>query len=412
MFQQSAFLAAQHIAPRAWDFLSLCAADGIDARLVGGCVRDALLHEHSLSSSRRRASNVLKTTDIDIAIKATPTDVISFCKKHRLKCIPTGIAHGTLTILFKELTLEVTSLRADIDTHGRLATVTFGASFEEDAKRRDFTMNALYVDHQHILYDAFNGMADLKNGRVQFIGDPAARIAEDYLRLYRYFRFWGRFGKGFVDTSVLPSLNTIIHGISCLSVERTQSELFKILTLPWPGAVLKSMAHYGLLNHILGDEIDCAAGIQALRKLVILERFGNYLPCSIRRLCALTQGKNISDALKLSRIQKRKLESFSKALTEHSYEIALTHPEWWVDSILLKNALSSESLWIFQAQSKTLTPPPPFPLTGADVMATGITGAQIGEVLTNIKHQWINSDFALDRDACLAYLNILTIKIK
>ncbi|MES2607832.1 MAG: CCA tRNA nucleotidyltransferase [Pseudomonadota bacterium] len=394
MFQQSPFLTAHRIDSRAWDFLSLCAADGIDARLVGGCVRDALL------------TTVDKTnlTDIDIAIAAPPPDVIAFSKKHHVKCIPTGISHGTLTILFKGLILEVTSLRADIDTFGRHATVTFGASFEEDAKRRDFTMNALFVDHQQILYDAFNGVIDLQNGHVRFIGDPATRIAEDYLRLYRYFRFWGRFGKGSADISVLPALDTIKDALSQLSIERVQSELFKILTLPWPGAVLKSMMYYGLLNYVFVDAIDCSTGIKVLRRLTMLERFVGHPPCPIRRLCALTSGYNISDIFRLSRIQKKKFEALSKTLTEPHYEIVLTHPEWWVDSILLKNARSTDPIWTCRLHAKTLTPPPPFPLTGADVMATGITGAQIGEVLTNIKRQWIASGFTLDREACLAYL--------
>jgi poly(A) polymerase len=402
MFQQSPFPTTHRIDPRAWGFLSLCASDGIDARLVGGCVRDAFLV----------TTDQTNLTDIDIAIAAPPTDVIAFCKKHRLKCIPTGIAHGTLTILFKGLTLEVTSLRADTDTHGRHATVTFGASFEEDAKRRDFTMNALFVDHQQILYDAFDGVTDLHNGHVRFIGDPACRIAEDYLRLYRYFRFWGRFGKGPADLSVLPALKTIKEALSHLSIERVQSELFKILTLPWPGIVLKSMMYYGLLRYIFGEEIDCASGIKALRRFVILERFGAHSPCSIQRLCAFTQGHNISDTFKLSRIQKKKIGSLSKTITEPDYEIALTHPEWWVDSMLLKDALSTAPLWPCRTRAKTLTPPPSFPLTGADVIATGAAGAQIGEALTAVKRQWIASGFILDRDACLACLNTIYHKIK
>ena len=298
MFKQSPFLAAHRIDPRAWEFLTLCEVNGIDARLVGGCVRDALLPPNGQ----------MNLTDIDIAIKATPPDMIAFCKTHRLKCIPTGISHGTLTIVFKGLVCELTSLRADVDTHGRRATVTFGASFEEDAKRRDFTMNALLVDRQQILYDAFDGVNDLHSGRVRFIGDPATRIAEDYLRLYRYFRFWGRFGKGHADISVLPTLTIIRNNLSQLSIERVQSELFKILTLLWPGTVLTSMLNYGLLNHVFGDNIDYVVGIKALRRLVMFERFGKHPPCAIRRLCALTQGQNVSDMLKFSRAHKKKCD--------------------------------------------------------------------------------------------------------
>jgi tRNA nucleotidyltransferase/poly(A) polymerase len=265
-------------------------------------------------------------------------------------------------------------------------------------------MNALLVDHQHVLYDAFDGVNDLHNGKVRFIGDPATRITEDYLRLYRYFRFWGRFGKGPADISALPSLMTIKNDLSQLSVERVQSELFKILTLPWPGTVLTSMMDYGLLNHVFCNKIDYADGIKALRHLVMFERFGKHPPCAIRRLCALTQGQNVSDILKFSRAHKKKCDTLNKVITDPHYEIALTHPEWWVDSMLLKGARSADPVWACRGQAKTLTPPPAFPLTGADVMAKGITDAKIGEVLTDVKRQWIASGFTLDRDGCLKYL--------
>ena len=426
MFQQSHFPATRLIDARAWEFLDVCAADGIDARLVGGCVRDALLANQSNQSPPTQSSPLthqdtsqpppvdsqssICATDIDIAIACPPLDIITFCKKHRLKCIPTGLAHGTLTILFKGLVLEVTSLRADVDTFGRHATVTFGASFSEDAHRRDFTMNALYVDHQRIMYDAFDGASDLTNRRVRFIGDPAARIAEDYLRLYRYFRFWGRFGKGRADISVLPNLNTLKDGLASLSIERIQSELFKILLLPWPGVILKSMQHYGLLTHIFGDVVDCAAGLNVLRRLVMLERFGHHLPCPIRRLCALTNGINVANLLKLSRVQTKKLNMLSSktSLSPKTPAIcALTHPEWWIDAMLLHDSLVAPPMWTSRMQAKSLRLPPPFPLAGADIVAMGITGVRVGEILTDVKRYWIAHDFTPDHDACLAYARIL-----
>ncbi|MES2252965.1 MAG: CCA tRNA nucleotidyltransferase [Pseudomonadota bacterium] len=394
-FKQSPFLAANHIDSRAWDFLALCAENGMDARLVGGCVRDALL------GSTYRAPLF---TDIDVAIACPPADVISFCKKHRLKCIPTGLAHGTVTILYQSLVLEVTSLRADIKTHGRHATVLFGTSFEEDAKRRDFTMNALYVDLHRILYDAFDGISDLSHRRVRFIGDTAARIAEDYLRLYRYFRFWGRFGQGHVDLSVLPTLISIKKSLSQLSIERVQSELFKILAQPWPGVVLESMRRYGLLAHVFGVEIDYEMGIKAFRRLVVLEGMGGHHACPIRRLCALTLGSNISALLKLSRIQTKKLTQLS-TYTSHEKapnEIVLTHPEWWVDVKLLRDALSCKPIWLCIHDAKALVLPPPFPLTGADILALGVApGERVGAILNTVKRQWIACNFELDHTACL-----------
>ena len=200
MFQQSHFPATRLIDARAWEFLDVCAADGIDARLVGGCVRDALLANQSNQSPPTQSSPLthqdtsqpppvdsqssICATDIDIAIACPPLDIITFCKKHRLKCIPTGLAHGTLTILFKGLVLEVTSLRADIDTFGRHATVTFGASFSEDAHRRDFTMNALYCDAKGEITDFFGGIedaenADQKHHRSNDFADKVPAVAAD-----------------------------------------------------------------------------------------------------------------------------------------------------------------------------------------------------------------------------------------
>jgi len=451
-FTQSPFLPANRIDSRAWDFLALCSENGLDARLVGGCVRDALLASMGRHGSIDRPD---VSTDIDIAIACPPWDVISFCKKHRLKCIPTGLAHGTVTIVYHGLVLEVTSLRADVKTHGRHATVAFGTSFAADAKRRDFTMNALYVDQHRVLYDAFDGASDVatvsdlagasdvSHGRVRFIGDPAARIAEDYLRLYRYFRFWGRFCRGPVDLSVLPPLISIKDQLSQLSIERVQSELFKLLMQPWPGPVLESMRRYGLLAHVFGDVVagvetgvetgvnhDVEIGIKTLRRLTVLEAMGGHSICQIRRLCALThvgnarggnthsgnlRGENAPDPFKLSRVQTQKRNHCLLYLSPKKSPKALAamhpeswHPQWWVDVHLLRDAASCKPLWRCISAAKLLSPPPPFPLTGADVVALGVPpGPRVGAILTAVKRHWIDDDFECDHAACVFKATLL-----
>lgn len=383
---------------RVWQFLNLCAANDIDARLVGGSVRDAL--------SGIKEEKV----DYDSAVACPPDDVIAFCLKHNIKYFPTGIEHGTITIRYKGITLEVTSLRSDVKTHGRHATVVFSASFEEDAKRRDFTFNALYVDHNHILYDAFNGQCDLKNSYVRFIGNAHTRIKEDYLRLYRYFRFWGKFGRRPVDLTVLPALNDIKEGLSCLSIERIQSELFKILALKWPGPILESMCTYGVLNHLFGAEIDFKTGIKNMRRLVLCEHFGKHPVCIIRRLVALTS-TDVSHVLKLTRLDQKKM----KALITHvePNDMALNKPEFYIDAMLLTYARSTKNILKIKTEAENITSLPDFPLAGKDLIAHGIpAGKKIGEVLKKIKKSWIENGCTWDKKMALKVLDRLLQSIK
>lgn len=377
---------------RVWQFLLLCADAGIDARLVGGAVRDVLCNQN------------IENLDFDIAVASTPDEMIFFCKKNKLAFFPTGLAHGTLTVRFKKLTLEVTSLRADIETSGRHATVAFGKSFEEDAKRRDFTLNALYVDHMGKLYDYFNGVRDLSAGIVRFIGDAHTRISEDYLRLYRYFRFCGRFGRGNVCLSVLPPLSMIKDELSILSIERVQRELFKILEQPWPSRVFHAMRVYGLLNNLFGDDIDFEKGVGILRKLVVYERAGGHIPCVIRRLSALVGKKDISSVLKLSKSDRQKLIFLTRQ--NDVDETALFNPGFYVDAALLALARLKEPMGENLKQSQKLKPLPAFPLTGADVIALGISeGEEIGVILKKIKKMWIENNFEWDRSEALNVLN-------
>jgi poly(A) polymerase len=405
MFHQSHFPNAHTIDTRAFDFLALCVEKGIDARLVGGCVRDALLGQ----------VNPHSTVDIDIAIACTPAELITLCEKNGIKYFPTGIDHGTITLLYHRLLLQVTSLRADVKTTGRHASVIYGTSFEKDACRRDFTINALYVDHTHILYDAFEGITDLAKGSVRFIGEPIARIREDYLRLYRYFRFWERFGRGPADVSVLPTFDSIKENLKLLSIERVQHELLLILSRPWPGIVIASMHQYGLFKELFNN---CVAPnyetIHNLRRLIMLEHaitktctnLKNTKFCPIRRLSILTKGADLTAHLKLSRIQTKKLKAISPYCESKSIQpetIAMTHPEYWIDAHVLSLAASNKSMYACCKAIKNMQMPPPFPLKGSDIMSLEMTGVQIGSALKLVKQQWIISHFTMDYQACLNF---------
>ncbi len=480
LFQQSLFFNTDSIDRRAFDLLNLLASFDIEARLVGGCVRDALLAQKtstrfcdgldkfSLHSSKNKApqttnkNTVIKPPDIDIAANCLPTDLIRFCLAYHYKFIPTGIDHGTITILFKGLAIEVTSLRSDRQTHGRRAKVCFGTSFIEDAKRRDFTFNALYVDRDSILYDAFNGADDLIHGRLRFIGSAHTRIAEDYLRLFRYFRFWARFSRGPVNVSVLPPLAQIKDKLSILSIERIQKEVALILTLPWPGVVIQSMHDYGIWAYLFNPLIervkdDIRGGsekegegwkkcdrinIKALRRLIVIEHlwyryYHAHMPqadspvffCPVRRLCILTNGADPSRCLKLSRRDTQKLKALSvenvaihanaainnavsnaagngPAWNRGDYlsVIAFKHPQFWIDAHLILWALSGEPsaslLGSLKERVQQLKPVPPFPLRGKDIVQMGVSGVEVGKVLAAVKRLWIEKGFALDRREC------------
>lgn len=401
MFKQVPFV-ANTFDDGVWDFMELCHSENIDARLVGGCVRDALLG---------RVGN-----DIDMAVNVNPDTMTAFCKNHNIKSIPTGIAHGTITVYLdnpqsgcKATAIEVTSLRTDVHTNGRHATVQFGSSFEEDAKRRDFTMNALYVDRQRILYDAVGGISDLQEGIVRFIGNPTDRISEDYLRVFRYFRFLGRFSNldhHLPHLSILPPFTDIKDGLSRLSAERIQKELFQILLSEQSVGVLRLMHQYGILDHLFGPTT-YLDNFTSLEYLVQMEQKYSLSICPIRRLVVLvyraefdsTRTPSFTElsALKLSRAHIKKADALLRYNTPE--EMAMHHLDWWIDATVI--------YWAKERKEQTpvvkvkLTPPPPFPLTGNDLTSLGYRGKIIGQVINHVKKQWVDRHFMMDRAQCI-----------
>src|SRR5436305_8725134 len=254
---------ARTIAPQPWmtapqtcAVIAALADAGIVARFVGGCVRDALLGR--------------AIADIDIATPARPEEVIAALEKAGIKPVPTGIDHGTITAVVstpEPRHFEITTLRRDVETYGRRARVAFDADWAEDAARRDFTINAIYLDPDGTLHDPVGGLADLEAHRVRFVGEPAKRIAEDVLRVLRYYRFEARFGRGTGDEAARGACRAAVPLLPKLSAERVAGELLRLVAVPNPVPALPMMAEDGVLAAILPE----AQRLDRLERLIGLE---------------------------------------------------------------------------------------------------------------------------------------------
>src|SRR5947209_8923297 len=223
---------------RVLDLLELLNGDGDETRIVGGAVRNSLLG--------------LPTGDVDLATTALPASVIARAKAAGFKPVPTGIEHGTVTVVVRGRPIEVTTLRQDIATDGRRATVRFGRDFAEDARRRDFTVNALSVSADRALHDPVGGLPDLKAGRIRFIGDPSQRIREDYLRILRFFRFHAAYGVGPLDCAGLDAAIAEREGLAVLSAERIRAEIMKFVIARRTGEVAQEISDAGFFERVFG----------------------------------------------------------------------------------------------------------------------------------------------------------------
>ncbi|MCW2336238.1 poly(A) polymerase [Sphingobium sp. B2D3A] len=370
---------------RAWPgLLALCEALGADqgeARFVGGAVRDALLG--------------IAVKDIDIATVHLPEEVVRRVKAAGLRAVPTGIAHGTITAILDHRPIEITTLRRDVSTDGRRATVAFGTDWRDDAGRRDFTMNALYADPASgALSDYFDGRADLLARRVRFIGDPNQRIAEDHLRILRYFRFTARFGTLDRDTPDYRACVAHATSLMALSRERVADEMLKLLGLPDPADVIAAMVGDAVLASVL-PEID-AQGVAALRALIAAEQATGIAPAGLRRLAALLPpdgalADQVGARLRLSNKARQRLRAaatLASAATPQALAYALGEDSA-VDQLLLGRAFSPDcapALIGWQA--------PRLPLSGGDLIAMGLTaGPQVARTLQALERAWIDRGF-------------------
>jgi len=381
--------------------------DGDTAWVVGGAVRNALLG--------------LAVSDVDVATTARPEVVMRRAAAAGLKPVPTGIDHGTITVVVEGHPYEVTTLRQDIETHGRHATVVFGRDWAADAHRRDFTMNALYASLDGVVHDFVGGVADCLAGRVRFIGDPAARIGEDYLRILRFFRFHASYGRGALDPGGLHAAVVARSGLAGLSAERIGQEMAKLVVAAGAPATVAAMSDHGLLQRVTGRAANLAAFARLHAHAAATGRPARSRDEAALFLAALTVWTE-SDAVGLGmrlRLANRTTERMAKAVAlarrvpaelDATAARRLLHAggaESYRDALLLARA--GERLGA-EAVAAHLDLPerwavPRLPVGGRDLGDFGITGGpMVGRLLAAAEAAWVASDFQLDRAALMALI--------
>jgi poly(A) polymerase len=369
---------------------TLGAAEG-DTRFVGGAIRDTLLD--------------IKVSDIDLATRLAPETVMERLKAAHIKAVPTGLAHGTVTAIVGGAPVEVTTLRRDVATDGRRATIAYTDDWQEDAARRDFTINAFYADPASgEIFDYFSGLADLQDRRVRFIGDPLTRIAEDHLRILRLFRFHARFGAGAPDPAALDACEARANDLMALSRERIADELLKLLALPDPTATVRLMVERGIFKPVL-PEIG-SEGVDRLAALVRRESLSGIEPEAVRRLAALlppepSLAASLSARLRLSnKAIKRIVAAAERKPGDGARPLALAYrigADEAVDRLLLGE--EGDSVTADKVQSLGGYARPRFPLTGGDLIQIGLRpGPIVAATLQSIEREWIEGGFALDEE--------------
>jgi len=394
--------------PKLEKLFAALAATGCESRVVGGAVRDALLG--------------LKPHEIDIATTAPPDAVAKAAEAAGFKAVPTGIAHGTVTIVVAGAPFEVTTLREDVETYGRAAKVRFGADFEKDALRRDFTVNALSLSPQGRLYDYTGGKADLAARKIRFIGDPATRIAEDYLRILRFFRFHAAIGEGPLDAAGLHAAILARENLNLLSRERVRAELLKLLRARRAAATVREMSQAGVIEVLLGMDYP-----SRLERLVEVAAAAGRAPDAILRLAALAvvvgeDAERLRERLRLSNAEYERL-SAAAALGEglHDRRHSFTRPELTEMLFLFGRRAACDALALAQAEDADSSPradwraalqflesaeAPTFPIKGADLLALGVApGRAMGAALKRLQANWIRAGFPRDPRRVLQLLD-------
>ncbi|MDQ0327529.1 tRNA nucleotidyltransferase/poly(A) polymerase [Rhodopseudomonas julia] len=374
-------------------------------RIVGGAVRNALLSE--------------PVGDIDMATVLLPEDVVAAAGDAGLKSVPTGIEHGTVTVIAEGHPFEVTTLRADVETDGRHAVVRFTDDWAEDAGRRDFTLNALYCDASGHVFDPLGGYADLDARNIRFVGDPEERIREDYLRILRFFRFFAWYGDGRPDAEGLKACSRLKAGIAVLSAERVWSELKRLLAAPDPSRALRWMRITGTLDKALPENW----GIDAIERVVVAERTEEIPPDPLLRLMAIipphrSRIDQLSSRLRLARKETERLVSWAETPEPESVlsEALLARRAYsagrraLTDRLFLALARDMEKgdESAAAARRRQLAflrdyERPTFPLTGKDLLAAGYQpGPELGKLLNELEERWLELDFAISREELLA----------
>jgi poly(A) polymerase len=372
-------------------------------RFVGGCVRDALLGQ--------------PVDDIDIATPYVPEQVIKFLQAAGLTVLPTGIDHGTVMAVIDGTGYEITTLRHDVSTDGRHAIVAYTDQWQEDAARRDFTFNALYLSTEGTLYDPWQGVQDLQNGIVRFIGDPQARIKEDYLRILRYFRFYARFSRQDPDQQTLQAIQTTAAGLEQISGERIHSEMTKLFSHPLSRHRTPEVFALMQASHVLPFILNITETPALYTALCQQEAQYQISPHLLRALFALSSGEPahlawIKGRWKLSNKERTYLKKLLElcnqtvALHESLYRFG---PDLTRSVILLKAAQHLDSAAHHQVEEDLAKiaawQRPTFPLTGQTLIKLGLTpGPALGKKLITLEQQWIDSEFKLSRQDLLGSL--------
>jgi len=375
------------------------AAAGFEARAVGGAVRNALMRQ--------------PIGDVDIATPARPDDVMRAAAAAGLKCVPTGVEHGTVTVVSGRVAYEVTTLREDVETYGRRARIAFSTDWTADAKRRDFTMNALYCTADGSVIDPLGGYPDLVQRRVVFIGDARERIREDYLRILRFFRFHAEYAGGEPERAAVEACVRERHGLAGLSAERVRGELLKLLGAANAISAIRAMHDFGLLASILG----VAPRPGLFERLVEREGAWQARSDGLLRLSALAVAveediDRLGDRLRLSNAEREALVVVDKraaavaALGEPEARRALYRAggeENWRRRVLAAAAATTEVSDDTSSRLRDLPgrwAVPRFPLRGADALELGMPpGPEVGQVLRDLERWWIEGDFAADETA-------------
>lgn len=365
------------------------------ARFVGGCVRNALLNE--------------PVADIDIATQLTPDQVEHAMEAADIAVHPTGIEHGTLTVVADHHPFEITTLRQDVETDGRRATVAFTQDWAVDAQRRDFRMNALYVDRAGQVFDPTGGgLDDIRTRSIVFVGDPETRIREDYLRILRFFRFYAWYGQGAPDAAGLAACSRLRTGLAGISAERIWTETRKLLAAPKPMASLEAMEEAGVLAQLF----PAVKGLTLLNKLVAMDAREGFAPDPMLRMLALFWKDapaihDVANQLKMSNDERQRLNWSAKdgtplasSITPRALRAALYRSSQQVirDRVLLDWASDNAPAWRIVLNQINTWQRPTIPVTGADLLANGILqGPQLGAALRTLEQAWLESDFQLDQ---------------
>ncbi|MGO9458825.1 MAG: CCA tRNA nucleotidyltransferase [Rhodomicrobium sp.] len=394
--------AAWFVRPQTQAVFACLNRDGFEVRAVGGAVRNSLLGR--------------AVTEVDFATNAKPEDIVRLADAAGLKTVPTGIAHGTVTLVAGGVPFEVTALRRDVATDGRHATVAFGGDWAGDARRRDFTMNALYADAAGKVHDPLGGVSDLRAGRVRFVGDASTRIREDYLRTLRFFRFSADYSHGDFDAAGVAAAIGERAGLSRLSRERVRMEMLRVLVARRASEAIAIMDESGLLLILLGGVVRRAR----FERLCQIETELDLAPDAILRLAALglfveEDAGRLAEKLRLSSQEAKDLEglsaispaispSFGKAALEVLlYKLGV---RLYLGRLLLAwanaGALPDDAAWRFAASLAASWRRPSFPLSGADLIALGLKpGPAMGALLKTLEERWAADGFTADRETLL-----------